>query len=213
MRDLYPGYDVLSKWNTPSFNPKTRETLARRLRVGDDAPRFFHAEEWTTLNALCDCICPQSERRIPVAALVDEKMRSNDRDGFRSSSMPEMQDAWRIGLSALDHEARKRHGAPFARIEAGARETLVRDMSEGRLEGPDWRGMPSHAFFHERVLTDIVKAYYAHPAAWNEIGFGGPASPRGYVRMDFDMRDPWEAAEAKPGAEDKARKENARVDR
>ena len=47
------------------------------------------------------------------------------------------------------------------------------------------------------------------PTAWNEIGFGGPASPRGYVRMDFDRRDPWEAAEAKPGAEAEARKANA----
>jgi len=50
-----------------------------------------------------------------------------------------------------------------------------------------------------------------HPASWNEIGFGGPASPRGYVRMNFDRRDPWEAAEASPGQEDEARRENERV--
>ena len=42
-------------------------------------------------------------------------------------------------------------------------------------------------------------------------GFGGPANPRGYVRMYYDRRDPWEAAEAKPGDEDKARKENQRA--
>jgi hypothetical protein len=40
---------------------------------------------------------------------------------------------------------------------------------------------------------DLCGAYYSHPFAWNEIGFGGPASPRGYVRMDFNRRDPWEA--------------------
>ena len=61
------------------------------------------------------------------------------------------------------------------------------------------------------MLHDIVSAYYAHPTAWSEIGFGGPASPRGYVRMDFDRRDPWEAAEAQPGREARARRENARV--
>ena len=49
------------------------------------------------------------------------------------------------------------------------------------------------------MAHDIVRAYYAHPTAWSEIGWGGPASPRGYVRMDFDERDPWEAAEAKHG--------------
>ncbi len=62
-------------------------------------------------------------------------------------------------------------------------------------------------------MAEIPRAYYAHPAAWNEIGFGGPASPRGYVRMDFDQRDPWEAAEAKPGREADAREENTRVGR
>jgi hypothetical protein len=56
-----------------------------------------------------------------------------------------------------------------------------------------------------------VTCYYGHPTAWSEIGFGGPASPRGYVRMDFDRRDPWEAAEAKPGQEDAAARDNSRV--
>jgi hypothetical protein len=47
----------------------------------------------------------------------------------------------------------------------------------------------------------VVGIYYAHPAAWSEIGFGGPASPRGYVRLGFDERDPWEAEEVRtPGA-------------
>ena len=45
------------------------------------------------------------------------------------------------------------------------------------------------------MLHDIGSAYYAHPTAWSEIGFGGPASPRGYVRMDENRRDPWEAVE------------------
>ncbi|MGH6677602.1 MAG: gluconate 2-dehydrogenase subunit 3 family protein, partial [Bradyrhizobium sp.] len=39
---------------------------------------------------------------------------------------------------------------------------------------------------------------YAHPAAWSEIGFGGPASPRGYVRLGANRRDEWEAAEHAP---------------
>ena len=43
------------------------------------------------------------------------------------------------------------------------------------------------------------------------MGFGGPASPRGYVRMELDRRDPWEAAEAKPGGESRALRENKHV--
>ena len=53
--------------------------------------------------------------------------------------------------------------------------------------------------------------YYSHPTAWSEMGFGGPASPRGYVRMELDRRDPWEAAESKAGGEAHALRENKHV--
>ena len=72
-------------------------------------------------------------------------------------------------------------------------------------------GMPADLFFSERVAHDVFAAYYSHPASWNEIGFGGPASPRGYVRMYFNRRDPWEAVESKPGTRDKTRKLNEHV--
>ena len=71
--------------------------------------------------------------------------------------------------------------------------------------------MPPATFFKQRMARDIVHAYYAHPTAWNEIGWGGPASPRGYVRMGFDERDPWEAAEVKDGDVEAARRKNRRV--
>lgn len=65
--------------------------------------------------------------------------------------------------------------------------------------------------FKKRMARDIVLAYYAHPTAWSEIGWGGPASPRGYVRMDFNERDPWEAAEVKDGDIESAKRKNRRV--
>ena len=84
-------------------------------------------------------------------------------------------------------------------------------MQKGALKGAAWGNMPSDAFFNMRMAHDIVLAYYAHPTAWSEIGWGGPASPRGYVRMDFDERDSWEAAEVKAGDVEAARRKNRRV--
>jgi hypothetical protein len=69
-------------------------------------------------------------------------------------------------------------------------------MKDGGLKHSAWDGMSPAHFFKQRLLHDIVMAYWSHPIAWNEIGWGGPASPRGYVRMGYDERDPWEAAEA-----------------
>jgi hypothetical protein len=88
---------------------------------------------------------------------------------------------------------------------------LLKAVQNGEVDEKVWDGLPAKIFFEKRLLHDIVSSYYAHPAAWSEIGFGGPASPRGYVRMYFDRRDPWEAAEARPGREATARAENARV--
>ena len=59
--------------------------------------------------------------------------------------------------------------------------------------------MPCKLFFEHRVIPDIMHAYYAHPVAWNEIGFGGPASPRGYVRMGSTAAIRGKPAEARPG--------------
>jgi hypothetical protein len=39
----------------------------------------------------------------------------------------------------------------------------------------------------------VLAAFYSHPWAWNEIGFGGPAYPRGYARLSPGQREHWEA--------------------
>jgi hypothetical protein len=49
-------------------------------------------------------------------------------------------------------------------------------MQKGELHSQAWQGLPSKPFFQARAVPDIAKAYYAHPTAWSEIGWGGPAS-------------------------------------
>ncbi len=84
-------------------------------------------------------------------------------------------------------------------------------MQAGELKAPQWGELRPDVFFKKRMARDVVLAYYAHPTAWSEIGWGGPASPRGYVRLDSNERDPWEAAEAKQGDEEQARRSNRHV--
>jgi hypothetical protein len=107
-----------------------------------------------------------------------------------------MRDAWRNGLAAVDDEARRLHDLPFTRLDAAAQDAVLQRLADGRAESPRWQGLDAQRFFIHHLLKTAAGLYYAHPAAWNEIGFGGPASPRGYVRLGFDSRDPWEAKEA-----------------
>jgi hypothetical protein len=45
------------------------------------------------------------------------------------------------------------------------------------------------------MMQDCIEVYYAHPWAWDEIGYGGPAYPRGYMRLENGQPEPWEGNE------------------
>ncbi|MGN6583794.1 MAG: gluconate 2-dehydrogenase subunit 3 family protein [Rhizobiaceae bacterium] len=205
----YPDYDVLEKRDTPSWNEKTREVIARRLAIGSERPEFFNADEFLTVDAIAARIVPQPDGRppIPVAGLVDEKLHIERADGFRRAGMPREGEAWRITLHALDVEAEAAYGKPFRSLDDAAQDAMLRRMEKDELKSEAWQGLPCADLFKNRIGRDIVYAYYAHPSAWSEIGWGGPASPRGYVRMDFNERDPWEAIEVKGDSATAPRKE------
>lgn len=214
MTDRYPGYDVLNKRDSPSWNEQTRDVIDARLGIDAELHRFCDQVEWQALCAVCDQIVPQPAHRhpkVPIAAMIDHKLCTGKRDGYRDARLPEQGDAWRKGLSAIDAEAVLEGGKPFCELTGEQRRQVLIRIQKGEASSPAWEGMSPPLFFSKRLLHDVVAVYYAHPASWNEIGFGGPASPRGYVRMNFDRRDPWEAAEAAPGREDEARRKNEHV--
>ena len=69
--DRYPGYNVLAKRDTMSWNQITREVVDRRLAVPRE-PRYFTRAEWLTLQAVCERILPQPTDREPVPLAVAE---------------------------------------------------------------------------------------------------------------------------------------------
>lgn len=194
-RSPHPHYDVLAKWDSPSWDDATREVVRKRLH-GVPARTFLTAEEWAVLEAVCGRLVPQPDRphdAVPIAPWIDRKLAQNSGDGYRLAEMPPMREAWRQGLCALDAEARRRHGSGFADLGAVQQDAVLRCVQQGDVTAPQWDGLPATRFFTDALLKTVVATYYAHPAAWSECGFGGPASPRGYVRLGSDERDRWEA--------------------
>src|SRR5512146_773747 len=129
MPDRFPGYDVLAKRHTPSWNQKTREVINARLALSD-APKFFTRTEFSLVVALASRIVPQPTTRppIPVANLVDHQLDHDQEDGYRQSGMPRQRDAWRHGLEAISAEARQAYGAPFEVLGASEQHALLRSM-------------------------------------------------------------------------------------
>jgi hypothetical protein len=194
----YAQYDVLEKWDSPSFDTKTRGVIASRLHTVPPR-RFFSDDEWRLLEAIIARLIPQPNRPdpVPIAAWIDDQLCTGRGEGFRHDNMPPMPIAWRNGLAAIDAEAVSRHATRFTELDAAACDALLHEIELDKVDPPLWAGIPAQRFFIDILLKTVAGIYYSHPAAWSEIGFGGPASPRGYVRLGFDQRDAWEAKEKK----------------
>ena len=186
MRGRYPDYDVLSQ--ASHWDEATRTAVLGR--VAEVPPvRFFNAAEAATLRAFCDVATGQdSEPRIPVLEVVDAKFAAGRLDGFRFHDMPEDPQTWRAVAVHLDESAREDGHQSFADAPEGARMELVDRFARGEL---DWPLPVSRAW--SVVMRAVIAAFYSHPWAWNEIGFGGPAYPRGYARLGPGQREHWES--------------------
>ena len=204
MSDLqtpYRTYDVLDKWDSPSWNEQTRAAIHERLSQIPPR-RFLSEEQWLLMEAIAGRLVPQPERDepVPIVPFVDALLHNNHSPGFRYADMPPMRDAWQQGLKAIAAEAQERHGKSFDQLSEQDQDELLRDVENNRVDRRFWGNLPAGGFFKHHLLKEVVGIYYSHPKAWSEIGYGGPASPRGYARLGLDERDPWEAEELKPGA-------------
>lgn len=196
----YEAYDVLDKWDSPSWNDQTREALRKRLEEVPER-RFLSSGQWSLLEAIVARLIPQPEREepVPIVPWIDDMLHKNHGPGYRYADMPPLREAWRQGLDAIAAEALDRHGKTFEQLSTKDQDELLTDVQLNRVESRNWNGLPAGGFFLRLLLKETVGIYYSHPSAWSEIGYGGPASPRGYARLGFDERDPWEAIERDPG--------------
>jgi hypothetical protein len=191
MHGRYPDYDVLAE--VDHWDEATRRVVLQRVENVPDI-RFFTEEEAHTLGVFCDLVLAQDkEPRVPVLNMVDAKLFSGELDGFRHADLPDDRETWRRVAKGLDAAARQ-HGSPgFVTAPWSIQCNVIQAFSEGTLHGEVWDELPPKQAWS--VLTRaIVSAFYSHPWAWNEIGFGGPAYPRGYARFGVGQREEWEGA-------------------
>jgi gluconate 2-dehydrogenase subunit 3-like protein len=187
MHGRYPDYDVLEQ--TSHWDEATRKVVLDRVERLP-AIRFFDEREVATLGAFCDLVMAQdSEPRIPVLAMVDEKLYEGRAEGYRYADMPPDPQTWRQVARMLDAAAAGQGAEDFGSADREAQLRLVSRFAEGEL---DWEGFPVERAWGI-VMRDILSAFYSHPWAWNEIGFGGPAYPRGFARLGPGQREHWES--------------------
>lgn len=196
----YPGYSTLLQQNF--WDPATRRTILSRMR---NIPpiRFFTPEEVRLMEQITDHLLPQSdrapERRIPIVPFIDERLYQRRTPGYRFSEMPPDGEAYRMGFEAIERMAQHAFQRPFEEVTWEQQEQLLKSLHDAEpWEGAQdiWVKMPPHRYW-VLLVQDCIESYYSHPWAWDEIGFGGPAYPRAYTRLENGEPEPWEKEESR----------------
>jgi hypothetical protein len=184
----FPGFDVLDE--VDRWDDVTAGVVLSRL---DPQPEvsFFTVTEQATADALFDQLLGQdSDPKVPVLLLVDRRLALGQTDGWHYEDMPEDGAAWRRTLAALDDDAQSRFADRFHRLSWEQQGALVQAVHDAET----WHGLPGSQVWS--LWTRYTStAFYSHPWAWNEIGFGGPAYPRGYKALGVDKREGWEVTD------------------
>jgi hypothetical protein len=194
--DRFPGFDVLGQ--ARHWDEVTAEAVL--ARTGPPAAvKFFTEAEESCARALFNLLTGQDERdgelAVPVLEMVDSRLAAGETDGWRYADMPEDGQAWRDTLSYLDDDAFRRCGTTFAGASAVDQMALLQAVQD--LGSAEWHGLPaSHVW--SLWTRYACTAFYSHPAAWSEIGFPGPAYPRGYKNAGVGKLEPFELRDAQP---------------
>jgi len=191
----FPGFDGLSQ--ARHWDQVTAEAVLARTGPAA-AVKFFTEPEESCARALLNLLTGQNERdgelAVPVLEMVDSRLAAGETDGWRYADMPEDGQSWRDTLAYLDGDAYQRHGTPFADAPEAGQIALVQAVQD--LKSADWHGLPA-AHVWSLWTRYACAAFYAHPLAWAEIGFPGPAYPRGYKNAGVGKLEPFEVADAR----------------
>ena len=209
--DRFPGFDVFSEQHR--WDAATAAVLTDRLGLPPGL-RFFTPDEEAIATPLLDQLLGQQDPdphtvlgarhadqergrpRIPVTAMIDGRLAEAETDGWRYANMPEDGQAWRDTLRYLEEDAQAKYGHGFADCPPSDQAALIQVVQDA---GPgDWHGLPASRVW-SLWTRYACTAFYSHPWAWNEMGFPGPADPRGYKNIGVDKLEPFEVRDAKPG--------------
>jgi hypothetical protein len=168
----YSSFDVMRA--AAEWDPHTRQVIEQRLK--DPGPlRHFSPAEGEILTDVVKLLLHENDPFLiaKVVEQIDQMLADGEGEGYRPATQPPDSQFWREGLAAL--------GADFASCPPSKQEERLTQLQTERKP-----------FFHA-LLKQAVTGYCSLPPVWSFMGYGGPAYPRGYVRIELGLRDPWEA--------------------
>ena len=146
--------------------------LCLACRRGGDTPALLvlTADEYATAAAACERILPRDEDPgaidLGVPAFIDRALAG---DQARWSAR------FRAGLAALDREARRRTGKPYALASVATQNNLLDDWQDGS---------PEQAEMVRLLMTLTLEGAFGDPS------YGGNRDARGWQLIGFAPCEP-----------------------
>jgi hypothetical protein len=189
----FPGFAAAAQ--AGHWDGVTAGVVLARLAM-PPAIRFFTPAQEAIATALCDRLLGQAdEPLVPLVQMIDARLAEAQTDGWHYADLPEDGQAWRATLGYLDADALDKFGRGFAECPAAEQEAVIQAAQD--LGSGDWHGLTASRVW-SLWTRYACTAFYSHPAAWDEMGFPGPAYPRGYKNAGVGQREPFEVADTRP---------------
>ncbi|QGG47528.1 gluconate 2-dehydrogenase subunit 3 family protein [Heliorestis convoluta] len=172
------------------WDENTYHVIQSRLKA-PGMPTFFSPQELALLKAALHRLLDEEDQAIiaRVAGQIDEHLTEKRGQGYRKVGVPKEEVLFRSGLAWLDATALQRYEQSFLQLTPQEKDEILGQVQRGEIA---WTEIGPKDFFN-KLLNTAVDFFFSQPEIWSEIGYGGPAYPRGYYRIEYGLKDPWEA--------------------
>lgn len=191
----YPSFNVMDE--RKAWDDHTRSIVESRLNIAKNTYQFLSPDEAVLLELISSVLMDDDRKDIILYIVrhMDETLYASIGESQRKPGIPEAKILIRDGLKKLEEYAYAQtdNNKSFRQLTDTDHKKLLEHVSKGTAQ-PDsvWATAHQKDFF-QKILQLTIEAYCSHPTIWSEIGYAGPAYPRGYVRADIGHLDPWEA--------------------
>ena len=186
---MYPPETVRALLATELVTDATRDALLERLVPPPAEPQFFTEPEMATLRAVCARLFPQPDRPevpIDVAAVIDQRLKTGEGDGWRYAALPPDEEAYRQGLAALNARAQQQFQQEFTKISGEQQDAILTAAQQQAAESQEF---PMAKWFEE-LLAEAPKP--TTPTRWRRrksATWAWPTCP-GWTHLGLNNLDP-----------------------
>lgn len=191
-KSYYPSFQVMDEKD--AWDDQTQAVVDKRLSHLMPL-KFLTEHEANILSVTCSLLVNDSSQEVLPFVIhhIDQTLYASPGESQRKTGVPAGHYLIRQGLQAMDSSAQNYYSSPFVQLDNNSQHLLIQAISEGKAEPSNsWQGIPQQDFFR-KLMSLTIESYCSHPIIWSEIGYAGPAYPRGYVRTQLGQLDPWEA--------------------